>query len=94
MEENRDITPPDQHIGIFDENPDSILDQFGINCERVGINTAIAICKDPDTGKPMVFIRGHLYDVGVLTTQVLSEIRKELVNNLSLLIIIICYLIA
>lgn len=88
------VPQDEQHTGIFDKDPDILLDQFGSECERVGVNTAIAIIEDNKTGKPRIFIRGHLYDVGAMTTKVLAEIRSELLKNLSLLIIVICNLIA
>jgi hypothetical protein len=79
----------EQHTGIFDENNPDVLDEFGQLCEQVGINTAIAIIQDKDTGKPMVFVRGHLYDVGCLTSTVLQGIKADLMRGLNLLIVVV-----
>lgn len=81
-----------QHTGIFDENLDTLLNLFGSECERLNVNTAIAIVEDKN-GKPQVFVRGHLYDVGAMSTRVISDIRNQLIKNLSLLVIIICHFI-
>lgn len=87
-------TPADssieQHTGIFDENSPDVLEEFGHLCEQVGIDLAIAIIRDKNTGKPLVFVRGHLYDVGCLTSNVLQEIKTDLLRGLNLLVIVVC----
>ena len=89
MAENSEESTVQQHTGIFDENHPDVLEVFGHMCEQVNIDTSIAIIKDPVDGKPKVFIRGHLYDVGHLVTSVASQIKKELLQGLSLLVIVI-----
>lgn len=89
MSENSEESTVQQHTGIFDENHPDVLEVFGSMCEQVKINTSIAIIQDPTDGKPKVFIRGHLYDVGHLVTKVANQIKKELMQGLSLLVIII-----
>ena len=89
MSENSEEPTDQQHTGIFDENHADVLEVFGSMCEQAGINTSIAIIKDPADGKPKVFVRGHLYDVGHLATSVASQIRKELMQGLTLLIIVV-----
>ena len=79
----------EQHTDIFDKDHDHVLEEFGQLCEQVGIDTAIAIIKDKNTGKPIVFIRGHLYDAGCMTTKVLQEIKTDLLRGLNLLVIVV-----
>lgn len=87
-----DNAPELQHTDIFDGDLDILLNLFGSECERLNINTAIAIVEDKK-GKPQVFVRGHLYDVGAMSTRVISDIRNQLLKNLSFFVVIICYLI-
>jgi hypothetical protein len=82
--ETPDNNTKSEHIGIFAEDSINALDVFGKACEEQGLNTAIAIIEHPVTGKPVVFIRGHLYDAGVLAIKVVNDIKKDLLKDLDI----------
>ena len=87
--EDRTSDAPDnntksEHTGIFAEDSINALDVFGKACEEQGLNTAIAIIEHPVSGKPVVFIIGHLYDAGVLAIKVVNDIKKDLLKDLDI----------
>ena len=77
-----DIDSSEQHTDIFAADHISALEVFGKACDDEGLNTAIAIVKDPTTGKPVIFARGHVYDLGVLLNRVTKSIITDLINDL------------
>ena len=81
-ESMKDENPDDQHTGIFAEDQINALDVFGKACEDEGLNTAIAIVEHPITRKPIIFIRGHIYYIGLLTTRVANDIKNQLLKEL------------
>ena len=79
-----DGSQDDQHTGIFAEDQINALDVFGKACEDEGLNTAIAIIEHPTTRQPVIFIRGHIYDIGVLTSRVANDIKNQLFKELQI----------
>jgi hypothetical protein len=70
--------PLDHRRDIFDERFSIVMDGFGQVCEQNHINTAIAIALHPDEELPLVFVRGHEYDIAVLLTRVLRKLKEKL----------------
>lgn len=70
------------HQTIFDALFAEVMNGFGASCEQQAIPTAIAIAVHPEHKQPLIFIRGHHYDVAVLLAQLLRDlkggIRQEL----------------
>lgn len=74
-----DDNQTDQPHGIFDERIQSLMDEFGRSCERDGIHTAVAIVVDPKSDSaPYVFTRGNIYDIGLVITSLLRQIRANI----------------
>ncbi len=73
----------DHRQDIFDARFALITDGFGKACEQEGIEIAIAIAIHPKEKHPIVFIRGHQYDVATLTASVLRQITKDLLAPLN-----------
>lgn len=71
------------HQGIFDELFSAVMNSFGEACEQKGIGAAIAIAEHPETKKPLVFVRGHLFDVTALGIKVINQMRAQLLSELS-----------
>ncbi len=69
--------------GIFDQRFSTVMDPFGQQCERCGIETAIAIAIHPGENHPMVFVRGHQYDIASLLAEVLKQMKKQLYTGLN-----------
>lgn len=69
---------PDSRQTIFDARFANLTDGFGQACEQEGVQTAIAIAIHPGEKHPIVFLRGHEYDVTVL----LSAIQRQLTRSL------------
>jgi hypothetical protein len=72
----------DLHQGTFDEQFSEATELFGNACERYGIDVAFVVAKDPKTGGPGVFIRGHDYDAISLAARVLKRIQQEMMAEL------------
>lgn len=72
----------DPRQAIFDERFAALTDGFGQACEQNNVGLAIAIAIHPDEAQPMVFIKGHPYDVAALTARVLKALRDDLCSEL------------
>lgn len=72
----------DPRQAIFANRFAKLTDGFGQACEQEGVETAIAIAIHPGEKHPIVFIKGHQYDVGVLTARVLKIITRALMDPL------------
>ncbi len=68
---------------IFDQRFAALTDGFGAACEQAGVNTAVAIALHPDEQHPIVFIRGHEYDVAALLATILRRLKVDLYTRLS-----------
>lgn len=68
----------DPRLDSFDARFAALTDGFGEACEREGVTTAIAIAIHPEEKNPIIFIRGHQYDVSV----VLTDVQRYLVRKL------------
>lgn len=68
---------------IFDERFGAVMDGFGKACEDIKIPLAIAIAVHPDEDIPLIFIRGHEFDVAALLAQVLRKMKGQFSDVLS-----------
>lgn len=67
---------------IFAERFSATMDGFGEACEKQGVTTAIAIAMHPEEDMPLVFVRGHEYDVAVLLARMLRSMKEKLGSEL------------
>jgi hypothetical protein len=72
----------EQRQAIFDALFEELTNGFGEACEKHDINTAIIIARHPDYNHPIVFARGHQYDVSALVAGVLRGLKAEIANQL------------
>lgn len=70
------------NMDIFEETHIKALDVFGQACQDEGLNTAIAIVEHPQTGRPVIFVRGHIYDVTVQTVAVANDLKQEILRKI------------
>jgi|SoiMethySBSTD1v2_1073268.scaffolds.fasta_scaffold5772900_1 hypothetical protein len=70
--------------GMFAEHFNIVMDDFGKACEQNKIDTSIAIAIHPEHDHPMVFCKGHKYDVTVLLTKVLKQLRADIEADLDI----------
>jgi len=76
--ESAQTTANDHHPDIFDKQFAVTMNGFGEACETQGINTAVAIAIHPQGNGPLVFMRGHEYDVAVMLTRLLRSLKEKL----------------
>lgn len=78
---------------IFEQRFHELMDIFGEQCEKLGVETAMAIAIHPlPTGlneqdaalfsKPMVFYRGNVLDAMTLAAEVLRSFKASLSESL------------
>ena len=76
-EEVKSSEQQDHKQGIFDERFQSLTNGFGEACEANNVNLAFAIAIHPDEDNPIVFWRGHKYDVATLLAYILGNFKRE-----------------
>lgn len=69
---------------IFAERFEDITNGFGEACEKHAVPVAIAIAIHPEEDHPIVFVRGHQYDIATLLASILKGMRQELISGLSI----------
>lgn len=72
----------DPRQAIFDERFATLTDGFGQACEQNNVKLAIAIAMHPDETQPMVFIKGHQFDVAALMARILKILKEDLYSAL------------
>jgi len=82
-EHNRELSPEEQRQAIFDERFESLTNGFGKACEEHKVPVAIAIAIHPEESHPIVFARGHQYDVASLLASILRGLKQELMSGLN-----------
>lgn len=70
---------------IFESQFHALTDGFGKACEAHKVELAFAIAVHPDNPTPIVFAKGHTYDVAVLVTKILNNIKSQMLQDLDLL---------
>lgn len=82
--ENRSELPEDPNTQvIFDARFGLFMNEFGAICEKENIKLAIAAVIDPKLPKePMVFMRGHEYDIALLLSKILKGLKAQINKNL------------
>lgn len=68
---------------IFDARFAKLTDGFGQACEQEDVALAIAIAIHPEEKHPIIFIKGHEYDIAKLLTSLLKEMTRNLINGLN-----------
>lgn len=58
------------------------MDNFGKACDDNKACIAFAAVIDPNQTDPMVFIRGHTYDVAKLLAMILRSMKNDLLSEL------------
>lgn len=74
---------PDPRQISFDARFAALTDGFGQACEQEGVEIAVAIAIHPKEKHPIVFVRGHQYDVTVLLTTVQRHFTRDLMAPLN-----------
>ena len=77
------INQEDKHR-MFAERFESLTNGFGEACEKHSVPIAIAIAIHPQEELPIIFIRGHQYDVASLLASVLRSMRRDLMSELDI----------
>ena len=80
---NDDQNEKDQ--SIFESQFHALTDGFGKACEEHKVQLALAIAIYPDQPKPIIFAKGHNYDLAVLLTKMLNSMKANLLQDLDLL---------
>lgn len=73
----------EQHSDRLTDHSNQLVEQFGAACAAAGVEYAIAVTVDPDTGKPALFARGGTYGAAKLAKMALLQLRDQLVDELS-----------
>ncbi len=73
----------DPRQDIFDARFATLTDGFGKACEQEKVDTAICIAIHPDQDEPIIFIRGHEYDVAALLASVSRHLNRKLLGPLT-----------
>lgn len=68
---------------IFDARFAKLTDGFGQACEQENVTLAVAIAIHPEEKHPIVFIKGHEYDIAKLLTRLLREMTRNLMTGLN-----------
>lgn len=75
---------PDERQRIFDERFQALTNGFGEACEQQNITTAFAIAIHPEEEHPLIFARGHRYDVAALIAGFLRQLKAQLDEELDI----------
>lgn len=67
---------------IFDERFNILTNEFGKACESEGVQLAVAVAIHPEEDIPIIYAKGHPYDVAVLLSKVLSKLKSDLLKDL------------
>ena len=70
---------------IFESQFHALTDGFGKACDDHKVQLAFAVAIHPDNPTPIIFAKGHTYDVAVLVTKILNDIKSQMLQDLDLL---------
>lgn len=70
---------------IFESQFHALTDGFGKACEENNVSLALAIAIHPDSNKPIIFAKGHNYDLAVILTNLLNRMKANLLRDLDLM---------
>jgi hypothetical protein len=68
--------------GIFESRFNSLIDEFGQACEDHNVPFAFIALINPEIQSPVIFARGHAYDVAVMLHKILNKMKSELYHEL------------
>lgn len=60
-----------------------LTDDFGKVCVDQNVQTAIAIAVHPDHLSPIIFVRGHKYEIAKILARVLASLKHEIMSELN-----------
>jgi len=83
-DDNDEKRSDEEEQGIFDERFNVLMNGFGKACEDNNVKVAIAIAIHPLEKEPMVFARGHDYDIAVLLSDLLRNLKHSLIARLDI----------
>jgi hypothetical protein len=63
---------------IFEQRWNSLTNDFGKACDEHGVELAFAIAIHPREKMPIIFVKGHQYDVAVLISDILHNLKSDL----------------
>jgi len=69
---------------IFESQFHALTDGFGQACEENKVDIAFAFAMHPDNDKPIIFAKGHRYDVAVWLNKILNSIKSQIADELDL----------
>ena len=81
MQEDTKSTDADN--ARFEQLFESLTKDFGKACEDNKVNTAIAIAIHNDSKHPIVFTRGHKYDIAHILARILKTLKAEIAEELN-----------
>ena len=61
----------------------TLTNGFGEACVANNVHTAIAIAVHPSQKQPIVFVRGHKYDIATLLAMILRSLKNEINEELN-----------
>lgn len=80
--EDNDDSSSEENQAIFDQRFNDLTNDFGRACEKNGVETAIAIAIHPEEQHPIIFVRGHKYDIATLLATILRNLKSEIISEL------------
>lgn len=67
----------------FEQLFGEMTNDFGAACEKNNVQTAIAVAIHPGSKHPIVFTRGHKYDIAIILAKILKTIKGEMAEELN-----------
>lgn len=67
----------------FDARFQPLMEAFSKHCDELQVPLAVAIILDPKIQEtPLVYLRGHEYDVATLMAEIMRSLKDKLYNRL------------
>ncbi len=67
----------------FEQRQSEIFDSLGGTLEKENVAIAFAVVIDPKSEQPLIYYRGHLYDVMSTVIKIVGKLRNDLVEDIS-----------
>ena len=78
MSDNQaDAAKNDKQV-IFEKLWKSLTNDVGKACDEHGEKLAFAIAIHPEEEMPIIFVKGHQYDVAILLSDILHDFKSDL----------------
>ena len=72
----------DDEQRIFAERFESLTNGFNEACTNNNVDLAIAIAIHPESNRPVIYARGHNYDIAALLANILRGLKMDLLKEL------------